>query len=98
MRQYIQMFFMDNHQNLEKPIFYTKSYRTFSLCFQYLWMTEVDGVKSVLRPEHNPLVYKDVQIYLGKEMALNTKNKNQMLYMPRANLVNNYVGAAQGSH
>ena len=59
----------------------------------------MDGKKSFSYVEHNPLVYKDVQIYLGKEMALNTKNKNgQRLYAPHQKLVNNYVGAAQGSH
>ena len=62
-------------------------------------MIDFDGRKEVYRLAHNPLVYKDVQIYLGKEMALNTKNKNgQRLYAPHQKLVNNYVGAAQGSH
>ena len=61
-------------------------------------MIDFDGRKEVYGNEHNPLVYKDVQIYLGKEMALNTKYNNQYLYNPGVKLVNNYVGAAQGSH
>ena len=72
-----------------------------------MWTTDIDGRKEVYGNEHNPLVYKDVQIYLGKEMPLSTNPKSNPpksplpyeLHLPITPVGRrSYLGAAQGSH
>ena len=68
-------------------------YMTFCLCFQYIWTYCVDGrCYKNMRPEHKPVVYKDVQVYLGKENSLNHNPAH------KAWNKEGYVPAAQGSH
>ena len=74
-------------------------YMTFWICFQYIWKSCVDTndndkmIKCYKwSPEHKPVVYKDVQVYLGKERPLNY-DPNQKRFNKEG-----YVPAAQGSH
>ena len=67
-------------------------YMTFWLCFQYIWSSCVDGRCYNWLTEYKPVIYKDVQVYLGKEMSLN-HDPIQKRYNKEG-----YVPAAQGSH